>query len=179
MFTFKRRLSLFITETYVPSIMIVALSWVSFWINYKAAPARVALCITTVGLFNTINLMHDWDFDYPVVFVRECWLQSWSKVLGLLSTFDLSDPLLLPLPKPQHNDDVDSSKIDPLFRHYFGREGPEYRAFHFKIMLHQLAFWNVCQGLLARIVGVAQRIDQYKQQTNKQTNSTGQRANCS
>lgn len=47
-FTFKRRLSLFITETYIPSIMIVALSWISFWINYKAAPARVALCITTV-----------------------------------------------------------------------------------------------------------------------------------
>lgn len=53
MFTFKRRLSLFITETYIPSIMIVALSWVSFWINYKAAPARVALCITTVRTFNT------------------------------------------------------------------------------------------------------------------------------
>ena len=55
MFTFKRRLSLFITETYIPSIMIVALSWVSFWINYKAAPARVALCITTVRLFNTMT----------------------------------------------------------------------------------------------------------------------------
>ena len=39
---------MFITETYIPSIMIVALSWISFWINYKAAPARVALCITTV-----------------------------------------------------------------------------------------------------------------------------------
>ena len=30
--------------------MIVALSWVSFFINYKAAPARVALCITTVSI---------------------------------------------------------------------------------------------------------------------------------
>ena len=49
-FTFHRRLSLFITETYIPSIMIVALSWVSFFINYKAAPARVALCITTVSI---------------------------------------------------------------------------------------------------------------------------------
>ncbi|XP_020607286.1 gamma-aminobutyric acid receptor subunit beta-3-like [Orbicella faveolata] len=55
MFTFKRRLSLFITETYVPSIMIVALSWVSFWINYKAAPARVALCITTVLTMITLT----------------------------------------------------------------------------------------------------------------------------
>lgn len=54
-FTFKRRLSLFITETYLPSIMIVALSWVSFWINYKAAPARVALCITTVSVRHPIS----------------------------------------------------------------------------------------------------------------------------
>ncbi|KAL9969855.1 hypothetical protein ACROYT_G022123 [Oculina patagonica] len=54
-FTFKRRLSLFITETYIPSIMIVALSWISFWINYKAAPARVALCITTVLTMITLT----------------------------------------------------------------------------------------------------------------------------
>ncbi|XP_022809881.1 gamma-aminobutyric acid receptor subunit beta-3-like [Stylophora pistillata] len=54
-FTFKRRLSLFITETYLPSILIVALSWISFWINYKAAPARVALCITTVLTMITLT----------------------------------------------------------------------------------------------------------------------------
>lgn len=54
-FTFKRRLSLFITETYIPSIIIVALSWISFWINYKAAPARVALCITTVLTMITLT----------------------------------------------------------------------------------------------------------------------------
>ncbi|XP_029205557.1 gamma-aminobutyric acid receptor subunit beta-3-like isoform X1 [Acropora millepora] len=54
-FTLKRRLSLFITETYVPSIMVVALSWVSFWINYKAAPARIALCITTVLTMITLT----------------------------------------------------------------------------------------------------------------------------
>ncbi|KAJ7331583.1 Gamma-aminobutyric acid receptor subunit beta-2 [Desmophyllum pertusum] len=54
-FSFKRRLSLFITETYIPSIMIVALSWISFWINYKAAPARVALCITTVLTMITLT----------------------------------------------------------------------------------------------------------------------------
>ncbi|XP_068754076.1 gamma-aminobutyric acid receptor subunit beta-3-like isoform X2 [Montipora capricornis] len=54
-FTFKRRLNLFITETYIPSILVVALSWVSFWINYKAAPARVALCITTVLTMITLT----------------------------------------------------------------------------------------------------------------------------
>ena len=41
---------------YVPSLLIVVLSWVSFWINIEAAPARTALGITTVlsGLSNSI-----------------------------------------------------------------------------------------------------------------------------
>ncbi|XP_048581535.1 gamma-aminobutyric acid receptor subunit beta-2 isoform X2 [Nematostella vectensis] len=54
-FKFKRRISLFLTETYVPLVLIVALSWVSFWINYKVAPARVALCITTVLTIITLS----------------------------------------------------------------------------------------------------------------------------
>ncbi|KAK3701376.1 hypothetical protein QZH41_008745, partial [Actinostola sp. cb2023] len=54
-FHFKRRLNLFLTETYLPLVLIVALSWVSFWINYKAAPARVALCITTVLTMITLS----------------------------------------------------------------------------------------------------------------------------
>ncbi|CAH1228811.1 GLRA3 [Branchiostoma lanceolatum] len=35
-------------EIYIPSITIVCLSWVAFWINRAAVPARVALGITTV-----------------------------------------------------------------------------------------------------------------------------------
>ncbi|XP_078699622.1 glycine receptor subunit alphaZ1-like [Branchiostoma floridae x Branchiostoma belcheri] len=44
----KRRLSYYMMEIYVPSITIVCLSWVAFWINRAAVPARVALGITTV-----------------------------------------------------------------------------------------------------------------------------------
>ncbi|KAG7248435.1 hypothetical protein CRUP_036882, partial [Coryphaenoides rupestris] len=33
----------FILQTYMPSILITILSWVSFWINYDASAARVAL----------------------------------------------------------------------------------------------------------------------------------------
>lgn len=72
-FTFKRRLSLFITETYIPSIMIVALSWISFWINYKAAPARVALCITTVSSgFIQLRGALNTNYIRVTVFVRGC-----------------------------------------------------------------------------------------------------------
>uniref|UniRef100_A0A8C6WHD0 Gamma-aminobutyric acid type A receptor beta2 subunit n=1 Tax=Neogobius melanostomus TaxID=47308 RepID=A0A8C6WHD0_9GOBI len=45
----------FILQTYMPSILITILSWVSFWINYDASAARVALGITTVLTMTTIN----------------------------------------------------------------------------------------------------------------------------
>ena len=42
-FELKRNIGYFIFQTYMPSILIVALSWVSFWINHEATSARVAL----------------------------------------------------------------------------------------------------------------------------------------
>lgn len=45
---FSRSLGYFITQIYIPSTLIVALSWVSFWLDRTAAPARVSLGITTV-----------------------------------------------------------------------------------------------------------------------------------
>lgn len=45
---FRRRSMYYIFQMYIPCVCIVALSWVSFWINHEAVPARVALSITTV-----------------------------------------------------------------------------------------------------------------------------------
>ena len=42
---FVRSLGYFITQIYIPSTLIVALSWVSFWLDRTAAPARVSLGI--------------------------------------------------------------------------------------------------------------------------------------
>uniref|UniRef100_A0A2K6G766 Gamma-aminobutyric acid type A receptor subunit beta2 n=1 Tax=Propithecus coquereli TaxID=379532 RepID=A0A2K6G766_PROCO len=42
-FKLKRNIGYFILQTYMPSILITILSWVSFWINYDASAARVAL----------------------------------------------------------------------------------------------------------------------------------------
>ncbi|KAH3833639.1 gamma-aminobutyric acid receptor subunit alpha-6-like isoform X2 [Dreissena polymorpha] len=45
---FERRIGFFILQIYLPCSMITCLSWVSFWINRDAAPARVLLGVTTI-----------------------------------------------------------------------------------------------------------------------------------
>ncbi|CRL04827.1 CLUMA_CG017880, isoform A [Clunio marinus] len=54
-FKLERNIGYFIFQTYLPSILIVMLSWVSFWINHEATSARVALGITTVLTMTTIS----------------------------------------------------------------------------------------------------------------------------
>lgn len=54
-FKLQRNVGYFIFQTYLPSILIVMLSWVSFWINHEATSARVALGITTVLTMTTIS----------------------------------------------------------------------------------------------------------------------------
>ena len=40
---------------YVPSLLLVVLAWVSFWIDAQAAPARVTLGVTTVLTATTLT----------------------------------------------------------------------------------------------------------------------------
>lgn len=53
MFTLKRRLGYFIFHTYVPTCLIVVMSWISFWIKPDAVPARVTLCVTSLLTLST------------------------------------------------------------------------------------------------------------------------------
>ena len=41
-------------QVYIPSSLIVVMSWVSFWLNRGAAPARVGLGVTTVLTMTTL-----------------------------------------------------------------------------------------------------------------------------
>uniref|UniRef100_A0A4W5JUT8 Gamma-aminobutyric acid type A receptor subunit gamma3 n=1 Tax=Hucho hucho TaxID=62062 RepID=A0A4W5JUT8_9TELE len=54
-FDLSRRMGYFTIQTYIPCILTVVLSWVSFWINSDAAPARTALGITTVLTMTTLS----------------------------------------------------------------------------------------------------------------------------
>merc|ERR1719266_2558117 len=56
---FTRSLGYYMIQVYIPSSLIVVMSWVSFWLNRGAAPARVGLGVTTVltmtTLINSVN----------------------------------------------------------------------------------------------------------------------------
>lgn len=45
---FVRSMGYYLIQIYIPSGLIVIISWVSFWLNRNATPARVALGVTTV-----------------------------------------------------------------------------------------------------------------------------------
>ena len=47
-FDLERRYGVYLLQTYIPTILIVILAWVSFWVNMDSAPARVSLGVTTV-----------------------------------------------------------------------------------------------------------------------------------
>ncbi|KAK2510217.1 gamma-aminobutyric acid receptor subunit gamma-2 isoform X1 [Columba livia] len=54
-FNLSRRMGYFTIQTYIPCTLIVVLSWVSFWINKDAVPARTSLGITTVLTMTTLS----------------------------------------------------------------------------------------------------------------------------
>eukprot|EP00794_Sanderia_malayensis_P003667 gene3667-4184_t len=53
-FTFKRLTGSAILRIYIPTIAIVAVSWISVWIDQDCPSARVFLCITTLLTLSTI-----------------------------------------------------------------------------------------------------------------------------
>ena len=45
--------SYYLLQLYIPSFMLVIVSWVSFWIDRTAVPARVTLGVTTLLTITT------------------------------------------------------------------------------------------------------------------------------
>ena len=57
-FKLQRNIGYFVFQTYLPSILIVMLSWVSFWINHEATSARVALGNVTSHGSRELHLLY-------------------------------------------------------------------------------------------------------------------------
>ncbi|XP_031562314.1 glycine receptor subunit alpha-3-like [Actinia tenebrosa] len=64
-FSFSRRLGYSLIQVYAPTLLIVMLSWLSFWISQDAVPARVALGVTTV--LTIVTLMGSFRSQVPKV----------------------------------------------------------------------------------------------------------------
>ncbi|KAL4003451.1 cation transporter family protein [Acanthocheilonema viteae] len=54
-FLFKRNIGFYVIQVYLPCILIVVISWVSFWLNRDATPARVALSVLTILTMTTLT----------------------------------------------------------------------------------------------------------------------------
>ena len=54
----ERRLRAYVLSTFLPSILIVLLSWVSFWIDLESVPARISLGILTTLTITTQSSVH-------------------------------------------------------------------------------------------------------------------------
>lgn len=54
-FRLKRHIGYYIIQDFIPTALIVTLSWVGFWINEQSVPARVSLGITTVLAITTLT----------------------------------------------------------------------------------------------------------------------------
>ena len=50
---FDRSMGYYLIQVYIPSILIVILSWVSFWLDPEAVPARISLGLLTVLTMTT------------------------------------------------------------------------------------------------------------------------------
>ena len=53
-FQFVRSMGYYMIQIYIPASLIVVISWVSFWLNRGATPARVMLGVTTVLTMTTL-----------------------------------------------------------------------------------------------------------------------------
>ncbi|XP_055334260.1 gamma-aminobutyric acid receptor subunit alpha-5-like isoform X2 [Paramacrobiotus metropolitanus] len=54
-FKFERRVAHHLIQTFLPTVLIVTISWVSFYIQAEAVPARISLGITTLLTMITLN----------------------------------------------------------------------------------------------------------------------------
>lgn len=80
----------YLIQIYIPSGLIVIISWVSFWLNRNATPARVALGVTTVLTMTT--LMSSTNAALPKisyvksidVYLGTCFVMVFASLLGRL-----------------------------------------------------------------------------------------------
>lgn len=94
---FVRSMGYYLIQIYIPSSLIVVISWVSFWLNRNASPARVSLGVTTVLTMTT--LMSSTNAALPKIsyvksidiYLGTCFVMVFASLLGNANNFRLFD----------------------------------------------------------------------------------------
>ncbi|VDN59741.1 unnamed protein product [Dracunculus medinensis] len=88
-FIVMKRLMLFhIIQTYIPTGMLVSISWMSFWLDPRASPARISLTITSLLTLTTMSNGARQDLPQAMNFLKYYLLQvSYIKALDIWLTF--------------------------------------------------------------------------------------------
>ncbi|XP_058705055.1 gamma-aminobutyric acid receptor subunit pi isoform X1 [Poecile atricapillus] len=81
-FELRRNVLYFILETYVPSTLLVMLSWVSFWITQDSVPARTCIGVTTVLSMTTLMISSRSSLSKT-----NCFIKAIDVYLGICFTF--------------------------------------------------------------------------------------------
>ncbi|XP_069812911.1 gamma-aminobutyric acid receptor subunit pi [Dendropsophus ebraccatus] len=81
-FVLKRNILYFILETYIPSSLLVVLSWISFWISQNSVPARTCFGVTTVLAMTTILMGSRSTFP-----TTNCFIKAIDVYLGICFSF--------------------------------------------------------------------------------------------
>lgn len=65
-FILRRHIFFFMLQTYFPTMLMVMLSWVSFWIDRRAVPARVSLGTETTRQYGRVGdtVSYRWLTDF-------------------------------------------------------------------------------------------------------------------
>lgn len=112
-FTLQREFGFYLLQTYVPSSLIVVLSWVSFWISSDAVPARISLGVTTV-LTVTTQLSASQQSVPRVSYTKaiDVWMSTCMMfVFAALMEFALVNVLSRKRPPQDHKSDPDEIEM--------------------------------------------------------------------
>lgn len=93
-FKFRRRLGYYLFHTYIPTCLIVMMSWISFWIKPEAVPARVTLGVTSLLTLSTQHANSQKSLP-PVSYIKVSLPQwNWKATIARLDTGARQKPAL-------------------------------------------------------------------------------------
>ena len=114
-FVFRRRRQYFVFRIYIPSILIVMVSWSTFWISQAAVPARAGICITTI--LTLITMLGVVNNNMPKVsyikaidlYLLVSFIFVFASLVEYIIVLNFNDCYIRKKKKEKHNTDRDES----------------------------------------------------------------------